>query len=126
MQGIERIGVIAAMVGVASSAGCGTITVRSDHDDVVSPIYLGTRFDGGFIALCVKAPFTKEEDDIALLLLPFALIDLPLSLVADTLLLPVTIQEHYSSQRRALKELVDAIEDGDLARAHIGCRADRY
>src|SRR5262245_19782597 len=58
-----------------------------------------------------------EGPGLGLLALCFGLIDLPLSLGADTLMLPWTLPQHFDGQRQDFRALIAAIEAGDLARA---------
>jgi uncharacterized protein YceK len=100
MHVVRKIGAFVTLVaGSSFASGCGTILMRTDHDDVMSPLYLGTRFDGGFVAFSPTTPFNDDkEDDRVIGMFPLALIDLPLSLVADTLLLPLTIPGHFDGR----------------------------
>lgn len=93
--------------------GCATVATRAKRNDLDSPLYTGTRADVGLFGLVVDPP--NGEAGYALLLLPFALVDLPFSLVADSLLLPWTVPEHRSERRQKLRTLVSEIERGNLA-----------
>jgi ankyrin repeat protein/uncharacterized protein YceK len=96
------------------TVGCGTIASRMD-----STAYSGVALDAKVIGAGVAGAVTADETGILILAVPFCLIDLPLSLVADTLLLPVTSREQFGSQRKDQKALVAALEAGDLARAKV-------
>lgn len=66
-------------------SGCASlISTLSGHPTV----YGGVRFDAAVVA----APFNETSEEHLLFLWPVALIDLPLSAVCDTLLLPLTLQ----------------------------------
>ena len=76
-------------------SGCATAMVRSGSERKPSPLYPATISDVAYAIL----PFvdlnmsgsSTETDPIRYLLLPGALIDLPISLCTDTLLLPYDI-----------------------------------
>ncbi|MFQ5699807.1 MAG: hypothetical protein ACE5IL_16205 [Myxococcota bacterium] len=88
-----------ALVGLAVS-GCMTIQSRQQRSDESSPVYAGSRaalelVGGGFLNSNLPVMF-------------IGLLDLPLSFLADTLLLPVTLPEEQ--ERRAIlaeRERVD-------------------
>ena len=98
--------------------GCGTIASRSmSSPEWDTTVYGGTCLDASMIGIGVSAPFSGNEGGIGFLLLPFGLVDLPFSIVADTLILPWTIPEQFGSRREDFHALVAAIEAGDIARA---------
>ena len=113
----SRIVAILLVGASACATSCATILGRNTASAVDSPVYLGTRLDAEGLVMSLEAPFADDESSLATLFLPCFLIDLPLSLAADTLLLPLTIPEHYGSRRQAAKTLVAAIESGNLAEA---------
>ena len=78
--------------------GCGTILTTtllsnntSDIRNEIPWIYSGTYFDYH----CFWHPETKKIDNAEL----FCLYDIPLSVVADTVILPVTIPLQFSSKK---------------------------
>ena len=94
---------IAAVV-VPLLAGCMTIMTRQEPD--VSPrVYAGTILD----LKCVVNPADT------LPVIGWCVLDLPFSLVADTLLLPLTIPEQIALNRK--KGFIVAGANGDMARA---------
>ncbi len=111
--------VSAAVLFAGSTVGCGTIASRRESSVLDSTIYGGVVLDSKVIGAGVVGAVSANEAGILILAVPFCLVDLPLSFVADTLLLPVTIREQFGSQRKDLEAFVAAIESGDLARAKI-------
>ena len=111
--------VLAVLLTLAgATAGCGTIvTRRMSNPDWETTVYSGTRLDAVVVCASVIAPFSGDEGAIAFLALPFGLVDLPLSLVVDTVLLPLTLSEEFGNQREDFRALVAAIEAGDLGGA---------
>ena len=82
---------MAAALAVALCAGCFNVAVRMSPYTTIDQCYLATSMDAEMIA----APFVEESDlidraqkDIAIPLLPFAIVDLPLEVVLDTVFLP--------------------------------------
>lgn len=106
----------------APTVGCGTILSRIDHNpDWDLALYSGGALDAGFV-FGVGADIGIDSDDDASLLFWVlftwpVMIDLPFSLVADTLMLPWTIPEQFSERRKELKRFVRAVEKGNLAGA---------
>jgi uncharacterized protein YceK len=79
--------------------GCGTIlttvvprsSVNGENDLTIPWVYSGTFFDYH----CFWHPLMKGTDNVEL----FCLIDIPLSVVADTIILPVTIPLQVSNKK---------------------------
>jgi ankyrin repeat protein/uncharacterized protein YceK len=90
---------------------------RREASDLDSTIYGGVVLDSQVIAVGVGGAATANESGILLLAVPFFLLDLPLSFVADTLLLPVTIPEQFGARREEFRALVAPIEAGDIDRS---------
>jgi uncharacterized protein YceK len=87
-----RLGLLALAVWVIiSCTGCGTIITRfvspnwSPPDPTLPRIYSGTLFD----FRCFLRPEMHETQGIG----GFCLVDVPFSLIADTVILPLTIYE---------------------------------
>ena len=77
---------VLGLLGLPTMTGCGTVGSQIAGDPNVPVIYGGIVMDGWVI---VEHP----------LVTPVAILDMPLSLVADTLLLPLTIRQQ--SRRNA-------------------------
>jgi len=83
---------VAPLMGCASLLG--NLSYSEFERDIESRVYIGTKIDGTFLA----SPFLLEPGGeghqsyaLSLLIWPFALVDLPLSFVLDTVLLPYTL-----------------------------------
>jgi ankyrin repeat protein/uncharacterized protein YceK len=104
---------VLSLVGISA---CGTFISRTREDvpllDTV--VYGGTSLDAAMILAGIAAGFSGNEASIGVLVVPFALVDLPLSLLADTLLLPVSFLE--LRKRPFLLEIRESISLGDLDR----------
>ncbi len=80
--------------------GCATVLVRSSKHEITPGPYPATRYDGRFIANGFTSDTRngwtgdrmRARDRVAILLL--GLLDMPFSLVTDTLCLPVDIFAH--------------------------------
>lgn len=74
--------------------GCASIeyTFNKPEYDMV---YVGTRKEAEFIAGTVGSLVANEPGNWGVLILPVALFDFPMSIVADTLLLPYTITNSH-------------------------------
>lgn len=70
-----------ALAALLALAGCGTYLAK-DNSGWGAP-YAGTECALGLPANLVEVPLN--------LLLPFAIVDIPVSMIADTLLLPVDL-----------------------------------
>ncbi|MBI4582963.1 MAG: YceK/YidQ family lipoprotein [Planctomycetes bacterium] len=104
-----RLKLISALLLTACCSGCGTFwrqklywtDGRPPHGpDIRTPnlVYGGLTIDGYMLGLAAIAPFHGEW--IGLALIPPFLVDLPLSLAADTILLPLTIYEQIEMASR--------------------------
>ncbi|MFK7853223.1 MAG: YceK/YidQ family lipoprotein [Granulosicoccus sp.] len=80
--------------------GCGTIgnsVIRAFDEDTCKPpvsVYGGVILDGQIIYTTIEDGFGKHGYKTPAFI--FAVVDMPLSAVADTLMLPVTIPVHLS------------------------------
>ncbi len=109
----RRVTVAALLVVFLS--GCMTITTREDTDDAWPRVYSGTLMDLAVIGMPVLVA-TGEVDPGGLMALQFlwiAVLDLPFSFVADTLLLPITIPEQIALNRKPEEEALSADLDTD-------------
>ena len=105
----KRIGCSARRMTVAALlvvllSGCMTIASREGPSDY-GPVYSGTVFDLKFITYPVFAAMGKADPDLFNMqyypmFVGIFLLDLPFSLVADTLLLPITISEQKALNRK--------------------------
>jgi uncharacterized protein YceK len=77
-----------ALAAVLAIAGCGTYLAK-DNSGWGAP-YAGTECALGLPANLVEVPLN--------LLLPFAIVDIPVSMIADTLLLPVDLMKKSSTR----------------------------
>jgi uncharacterized protein YceK len=92
---MRRTGAVVLLIALSASSGCGTVYNLGND----CKIYGGTRFSGAFGVGCLAngcSRIISREDDkfspeetIALGLCGLA--DLPFSVIADTLTLPITI-----------------------------------
>lgn len=118
--GIMAARVLLAVVAGGTSAGCGTIASRGTNSpDWDTRVYGGVVDDAGELTAAFRG---EDEDGVSLLVAPIVLLDIPLSFVADTLLLPWTIPEQFGQRRKEVRALVAAIEAGDLAGAQAAAR----
>ena len=90
-------------------SGCASLATTFENDpEVDSKIYIGTRFDSYALA----SMFTSETDSggkgMMVLAFPVFLIDLPLSVIMDTVLLPYTI--NYKAPRHQALTLGREVE----------------
>ncbi len=99
--------VLTAFVTLACT-GCGTIITRfvspnwSPPDPKLSRIYSGTQFD----FRCFLKPTMHETQGIG----GFCLVDVPFSIIADTVILPLTIYEQIKYGSYATEKPVDSNE----------------
>lgn len=107
---------VALALPLAGTAGCGTVTSRLESNDLDSTLYGGTRFDARFIG-SYRSASRSCAGWIYFALAPALLVDLPFSLAADTLLLPLTLPEHLSGRRQDCRAFVSAFEARDLVEA---------
>ncbi len=85
-------GRILLLLGVLSLAGCGTLGNLSGRDKV----YGGTQLDGGAVVeACTEVAHHGESPALtypqASVMFVYSCLDLPLSIMGDTLTLPVTV-----------------------------------
>lgn len=91
-----RLSVAAAVLCLIS--GCSTFSETfADRPHTSSLVYCGTQVD-----VAVVGALGDETAGIFRLFAPFALLDLPLSLAADTLLLPYTITKEMHGPKQTL------------------------
>ncbi len=74
-----------ALVACALTSGCASIITRSAGD--VNEFYIGAKTDCAILGESGKGDFGAYTSGLA----PLALLDLPLSIVLDTVLLPVDV-----------------------------------
>lgn len=86
----------AAAATLCLTSGCSTLSETfADRPHTSSLVYSGTQVD-----VAVVGALGDETAGIFRLFAPFALLDLPLSLAADTLLLPYTITKEVQGPKR--------------------------
>ncbi|MDC3379364.1 hypothetical protein OAX78_03685 [Planctomycetota bacterium] len=113
-------GVVASLVALIATSGCGTIADASrGNGDFLRP---GPSVYGGLITDLYAL-------GLAPVLVPILLIDVPLSLAADTLMLPITLamflaEEADSNRDCAVDGLVD-LAPGDRLGAASRAERDR-
>lgn len=85
------------ILGVTTStAGCGTLLFMGmNHDPDASQIYSGTRVDVVVPLVALRIIPTEEELPAWTFAWSLLLLDLPISFVADTYLLPLTVYHHF-------------------------------
>lgn len=89
-----RLSIVTAVLCLTS--GCSTFSETfADRPHASSVVYIGTRVD-----VAVAGAMGDKSAGIFQLFAPFALFDLPLSLAADTLLLPYTITKEMQAPKR--------------------------
>jgi uncharacterized protein YceK len=97
------------LVGGFTSSGCGTLVCRINDDDM--RVYGGTRLDAGFAVACAENAANqiktgkpdKFPPGMTIALSLWGLADLPFSVVADTLILPITIPEAIKASEQSSK-----------------------
>ncbi len=111
--GITPAAVLLSALTAGVTVGCGTISSRQKQSpDWDTRVYGGVASDAGELGDAFRA-----DGGIGFLVAPLLLLDMPLSFVADTLLLPKTIPEQFGERRKEVKAFVAAIDAGDLAGA---------
>ena len=81
MKTLSALCGVVVVIGVSAS-GCSSISARLKNDDRFYPgVYPGVRNTAYYLG-------HPEEQDMAPVILPVAVIDLPLSVALDTVLLP--------------------------------------
>lgn len=85
-------------LGIATStAGCGTLlSMGMNHDPEASQIYGGTRVDIVVPLAALRIIPTEAELPAWTFAWSLLLLDLPISFVADTVLLPFTVYHHVA------------------------------
>ena len=81
--------VLAASVVLGCSCGCASMIVRVVDPEFGDQVYPATCLDAAGVAYLTDDLYNKGDEWHGLVLLP--LIDLPFSLVTDTVLLPVDL-----------------------------------
>lgn len=92
----------ACMLAVAACSACMTFDTRSNADYRGPSVYSGSRADLSYLGQSLL--------HLSLGTFGLALIDLPLSFVADTLLLPVTIPEDLGREAQHTRSVDPALE----------------
>ena len=94
------------LVVLVSVTGCGTITCLdvAQNDPKCQPIYGGVRTDINCILTGSEEWEKLKVGESKYLVKPFCVIDLPFSLVADTLLLPRAISLTIENKKLREKE----------------------
>ena len=91
MSGVTRAAIV-LLAGLA--AGCAAIDQTFDPPDVGNLVYIGTRSDWQYLSGQCQAPVDVATcHAVDALAWPFVLVDLPFTIVGDTLLLPYTLVE---------------------------------
>lgn len=89
-----RLFCLAAAMGLLT--GCSTFDATFGEQSYCpeSPVYCGTRVDALLLAAA-----TDESAGVLRVLWPIALLDLPFSAIADTLLLPYTLYQDAKADK---------------------------
>jgi uncharacterized protein YceK len=96
-----------AWLGIAANVGCASIGVRTGAYSKRAPVYPAISADAGLISYAVSRPFLPmmdptfapdAQEGLVYLFLPVALIDLPIALTLDTLLLPLDVYKLSSDE----------------------------
>ena len=92
---------------VAPLCGCasllGNISYSELERDVGSRVYIGTKIDATFLASPFRLSPKGEAHQswrLSLLIFPFALVDFPLSLSLDSILLPYSLSVETKGQNK--------------------------
>lgn len=95
-KAMHRFRLYAAVAVLCLTSGCSTFSETfADRPHASSLVYIGTQVD-----LAVVGALGDDSAGIFRLFAPFALLDLPLSLAADTLLLPYTISKEMQRPKQ--------------------------
>ncbi len=100
MQNKKRIGgLFVVFLCCAQLGGCASIRKTFvENDDNKDLVYSGTRYD--WKAVTLRPDNVDGPGALAVLILwPFYVIDLPLSLISDTLILPYTYNAAINTQQ---------------------------
>lgn len=93
---MQRYRWYAAALLLCLTSGCSTLSETfADRPHAPSLVYIGTQVD-----VAVIGAAGDDSAGILRLFWPFALMDLPLSLAADTLLLPYTLAHNPAKQAK--------------------------
>ena len=80
-------------------SGCGTLCTLNHNAHEAGSLYNGTRFDALGLGVCVVGSYEEPKFlPIGLLVSPFILGDLPLSVVGDTVVLPFIYPYNVAAQ----------------------------
>jgi uncharacterized protein YceK len=107
---------ISSLLSALLMVGCASLSVTFNPDPKFgqdkNPIYAGTRFDAMAIAAPFDGPSSSDPrswpDPIFWVFYPLFIVDLPLSMVMDTLLLPYTISHHSKTKQSETFNMEDA------------------
>ena len=104
---MRRISAVMALFLFTS--GCSTFSETFDRRSHCAPslVYCGTRVDAQMIAAA-----SDESAGLLRIFLPMAIIDLPISLAADTIILPYTIYRDATSTESKSPDPVQPKGDG--------------
>lgn len=107
----------AAIPLLVLQSGCASWLVRSEGAySHRADIYPATTIDVGVVSQAVTQPFvppvdSDAQDGLVYVILSVAIVDLPLAVVADTILLPHDLRESFrrsSRSREAAEETANA------------------
>lgn len=108
----------------AALPACGTVFSQQERiESEKALVYGGVIFDARWLAAGFSGGGSgdarSEDAGLACLLVPYAIVDLPLCLVADTLILPITIYQaaNHDEDVKAFRALVVAAGTGDVESA---------
>ncbi|HEY4261511.1 MAG TPA: YceK/YidQ family lipoprotein [Schlesneria sp.] len=106
---------------IASNCGCASVGFRTGAYGDSATIYPATRSDAGNISYVVSRPFRRvdpttevdAQEGLAYLFAPVALIDLPLAVTVDTLLLPYDLYKLRNKDpgKDSFREWKDVVAD---------------
>lgn len=100
--------VIVPLLLLIMSAGCASVGVRTGMYSGRADLYPATAVDAGILAYVAKRPFISQwdptfspdaQEGIVYLFVPASIIDLPLAVAVDTLLLPYDL--HKARKRKS-------------------------
>lgn len=99
---LARITGCLLVLSLSLVSGCATIATLNSDDPETPQVYGGTRTHLDFIIFAIAAHFRSGSggDALALYFVPLFAVDIPLSVVADTFLLPVTIERQRTAGAR--------------------------
>jgi uncharacterized protein YceK len=79
-----------------TTAGCGTLLSTMNHDRNASYVYSGTQLDVFMPMVALRIIPTEQPLPPWTVAWSLLLLDLPISFVADTILLPFTLYHHLA------------------------------